>query len=77
MPSAPFASSILPTARCPEISVIELPMHEGEDSAASIKNLWAGIRIWASAVYHPRNPEENPVYGIVSEHLESFLADWI
>ena len=28
----------------------------------------------AQAAYHPRNPEENPLYGIVSEHLETFLA---
>jgi hypothetical protein len=24
--------------------------------------------------YHPRNPEDNPLYGVVSEHLETFLA---
>jgi hypothetical protein len=23
---------------------------------------------------HPRNPEDNPLYGIISEHLETFLA---
>ena len=27
-----------------------------------------------AAVYRPRNPEENPVYGIVAGHLETFLA---
>jgi hypothetical protein len=27
-----------------------------------------------AAVYRPRNPEENPVYGIVARHLETFLA---
>jgi hypothetical protein len=26
------------------------------------------------AVYHPRNPEDNPLYGIISGHLETFLA---
>ena len=26
------------------------------------------------AVYQPRNPEQNPVYGIVAGHLETFLA---
>jgi len=25
------------------------------------------------AVYRPRNPEENPIYGIVAGHLETFL----
>jgi len=25
-------------------------------------------------VYRPRNPEENPLYGIVAGNLESFLA---
>jgi hypothetical protein len=24
--------------------------------------------------YRPRNPEDNPIYGIVSEHLETFLS---
>jgi hypothetical protein len=28
----------------------------------------------ASSEYRPRNPEENPLYGVVSDHLESFLA---
>jgi hypothetical protein len=28
----------------------------------------------AEAEYRPRNPEENPLYGIVGEHLETFLA---
>jgi len=28
----------------------------------------------AEAAYHPRNPEENPLYGIVAEHLETFLG---
>ncbi|MDM7996286.1 MAG: transposase zinc-binding domain-containing protein [Acidobacteriota bacterium] len=28
----------------------------------------------AAAAYQPRNPEENPLYGVVSEHLETFLA---
>ena len=28
----------------------------------------------ADAVYQPRNPEENPFYGIVAGHLETFLA---
>jgi ribosomal protein S27E len=28
----------------------------------------------AEAEYRPRNPEENPLYGVVSEHLETFLA---
>jgi hypothetical protein len=27
-----------------------------------------------TVVYHPRNPEDNPLYGIVSGHLETFLA---
>jgi hypothetical protein len=27
-----------------------------------------------TAVYHPRNPEDNPLYGIISRHLETFLA---
>ncbi len=27
----------------------------------------------SEAVYHPRNPEDNPLYGVVSEHLETFL----
>jgi hypothetical protein len=26
------------------------------------------------AVYRPRNPEENPLYGVVAAHLETFLA---
>jgi hypothetical protein len=26
------------------------------------------------ASYRPRNPEENPLYGVVAEHLETFLA---
>src|SRR5437667_7841837 len=26
------------------------------------------------AVYRPRNPEENPLYGVVAGHLETFLA---
>jgi hypothetical protein len=28
----------------------------------------------AEAAYRPRNPEANPLYGVVSEHLETFLA---
>jgi hypothetical protein len=24
--------------------------------------------------YHPRNPEDHPLYGVVSEHLETFLS---
>ena len=28
----------------------------------------------ASAEYRPRNPEDNPLYGIVSRHLETYLA---
>jgi ribosomal protein S27E len=28
----------------------------------------------SEASYRPRNPEDNPLYGIVSEHLETFLA---
>jgi hypothetical protein len=28
----------------------------------------------AEAEYRPRNPEENPLYGVVAEHLETFLA---
>jgi hypothetical protein len=28
----------------------------------------------AEAAYPPRNPEDNPLYGVVSEHLETFLA---
>lgn len=28
----------------------------------------------ADAEYRPRNPEDNPLYGVVSEHLETFLA---
>jgi hypothetical protein len=27
-----------------------------------------------AAAYHPRNPEDNPLYSIISEHLETFLA---
>jgi len=27
-----------------------------------------------TAVYHPRNPEDNPLYGVVSRNLETFLA---
>ena len=27
-----------------------------------------------TAVYHPRNPEDNPLYGIISGYLETFLA---
>jgi hypothetical protein len=27
-----------------------------------------------TAVYHPRNLEDNPLYGIISGHLEIFLA---
>jgi hypothetical protein len=27
-----------------------------------------------TAAYHPRNPEDNPVYGIVSANLETYLA---
>jgi len=27
-----------------------------------------------AAVYRPRNPEENPLYGVVAGHLETFLA---
>lgn len=26
------------------------------------------------AAYRPRNPEDNPVYGVVAGHLETFLA---
>jgi hypothetical protein len=26
------------------------------------------------AAYHPRNPEENPIYGVVSGNLETFLT---
>lgn len=26
------------------------------------------------SAYRPRNPEDNPLYGVVSEHLETFLA---
>ena len=26
------------------------------------------------AAYRPRNPEDNPVYGVVADHLETFLA---
>ncbi|MBN2243508.1 MAG: transposase zinc-binding domain-containing protein, partial [Acidobacteria bacterium] len=28
----------------------------------------------ASAEYRPRNPEDNPLYGVVAGHLETFLA---
>jgi hypothetical protein len=28
----------------------------------------------ASAEYRPRNPEDNPLYGVVSRHLETYLA---
>jgi hypothetical protein len=28
----------------------------------------------AEAVYHPRNPEDNPLYGVVADNLETFLA---
>jgi hypothetical protein len=28
----------------------------------------------AAAEYRPRNPEDNLLYGVVSEHLETFLA---
>ncbi len=28
----------------------------------------------SEAAYRPRNPEDNPLYGIVAEHLETFLA---
>ena len=27
-----------------------------------------------AAVYRPRNPEENPLYGVVTGHLETFLV---
>jgi hypothetical protein len=41
-----------------------------------------GFRLWdegfficeSEAAYHPRDPEKNPLYGVVSEHLETFLA---
>ena len=33
-----------------------------------------GIICDGAAIYHPRNPEDNPLYGIVSGHLETFLA---
>ena len=26
------------------------------------------------AAYRPRNPEDNPLYGVVAGHLETFLA---
>ena len=26
------------------------------------------------AAYQPRNPEDNPLYGVVARHLETFLA---
>ena len=26
------------------------------------------------AVYRPRNPADNPLYGVVAGHLETFLA---
>jgi hypothetical protein len=26
------------------------------------------------AVYRPRNPQQNPVYGVVAGHLETFLV---
>jgi Putative transposase len=28
----------------------------------------------AAAAYRPRNPEENPLYGLVARHLETFLS---
>jgi hypothetical protein len=28
----------------------------------------------SEAAYHPRNPEDNPLYGVVSENLETFLV---
>ena len=28
----------------------------------------------ATVAYHPRNPENNPLYGVVSEHLETYLS---
>ncbi len=28
----------------------------------------------AAVTYRPRNPEENPLYGVIAEHLETFLA---
>jgi hypothetical protein len=28
----------------------------------------------AESAYHPRNPEDDPLYGVVAEHLETFLA---
>jgi hypothetical protein len=39
--------------------------------------LWLAWRdgfVAIAAVYRPRNPEENPIYGIVAGHLETFLA---
>ena len=35
---------------------------------------WRDGFVAIAAVYRPRNPEENPVYGIVARHLETFLA---
>jgi len=50
------------------ISQISLPCagYDAEDESCFICD--------TEAAYCPRNPEDNPLYGIVSEHLETFLA---
>ena len=34
----------------------------------------SGSFVAIDAAYRPRNPEDNPVYRVVAEHLETFLA---
>jgi hypothetical protein len=54
---------------CFPVTQVPLPCHgfEAQDEGSLICD--------AEADYHPRNPEDNPIYGVVSEHLETFLAN--
>ncbi|MEJ2245969.1 MAG: transposase [Acidobacteriota bacterium] len=53
---------------CSSVAQIALPCNGSivEEEGFSVRD--------AEAVYRPRNPEENPLYGVISEHLETFLA---
>ena len=58
----------MPILGCPSVASIFLPCHgfEAEDEGFFVCD--------SGAAYRPRDPEENPPYGVVSEHLETFLA---
>jgi hypothetical protein len=71
-------------------TVVAFPLAEGGwdtnmlhcFSVAQISLPCDGVDAWdggfficdAEAAYQPRNPEDNPLYGVVSGHLETFLA---